>query len=342
MLFRSAGSLPGTLTLTSAGASAIIAGTFTTAGPFNYTLRVRDSALPSAVAATSVQSGVVVAAGTLIISGFSTPESVIHDPIQDVYFVSNVGPGGPGDIDHNGFISRVSPNGQILQLGWISGLNRPKGLWLSGNRLYVADVDTLRTFDRFTGAAVSAISIPNPFSQPLFLNDVVVAPDGTAYVTDDLNNGIFRVTPQGEPSLLASEDDLGGPSGIQVQGSNLSWVTFFSNQVLRTTPSGHVFKDTTLPAVDVSHLGLPPGTLFLEGYIRLEDGRVLFSSWVTGDISLISPAGMKVTLVAHVASIFDPSGPVGPADINVDLTRGRVLIPLYSTNQLMIVPLPGK
>jgi hypothetical protein len=72
----------------------------------------------------------IAAADTLTISGFSTPESVVHDTIQDVYFVSNIGPGNPGALDHNGFISRVNPNGTIIQLAWITGLNGPKGLWL--------------------------------------------------------------------------------------------------------------------------------------------------------------------------------------------------------------------
>jgi len=294
-------------------------------------------------AATLVAVGLlanIAAADTLTISGFSTPESVVHDTIQDVYFVSNIGPGNPGALDHNGFISRVNPDGTVIQLAWIAGLNGPKGLWLFRDRLYVADVDTLRIFDRFTGTPIAAIPFPNPFGQPLFLNDVVVKDDGTALVTDNVNSAIFQVTPQGQPSLLASGPALGGPNGIQVHGANVSWVTFFSNKVLRTNPSGHVFTEIALPTVDVSQAGLPPGALLLDGYIRLDDGRTLVSSWVTGDVSLINPSGREMTTVAHVPSLFEPSGPAGPADINVDLTRGRVLIPVFNAGQLLIVSLP--
>src|SRR6266478_2337527 len=64
----------------------------------------------------------------IVISGFQTPESVVHDTALDLYLVSNVGPlppgGFPGALDHNGFISRVSPHGVILQLKWIEdGVN---------------------------------------------------------------------------------------------------------------------------------------------------------------------------------------------------------------------------
>src|SRR5215813_3187481 len=122
---------------------------------------------------------VPVFAQTIVVNGFETPESVVHDTAADVYLVSNVGAGDPGALDHNGFISRVSPSGVVLQLKWIQDgvngavLNGPKGIAIHGNALYVSDIDTLRLFDRTTGAPLAAIAIPNPFTpSPLFLNDV--------------------------------------------------------------------------------------------------------------------------------------------------------------------------
>src|SRR5215471_16504414 len=85
-----------------------------------------------------------VLAQKIVVSGFDTPESVVHDTVADVYLVSNVGSGDPGALDHNGFISRVSPSGVVLQLKWIQDgvngavLNGPKGIALRGNVLYVA------------------------------------------------------------------------------------------------------------------------------------------------------------------------------------------------------------
>jgi hypothetical protein len=70
----------------------------------------------------------------IVVSGFRAPESVVHDPLTDVYLVSNVG--GPPVIFNHGFISRVSPQGGVLDLKWIEDgvngatLHGPKGLWL--------------------------------------------------------------------------------------------------------------------------------------------------------------------------------------------------------------------
>jgi hypothetical protein len=103
-------------------------------------------------------SAAVIAAGLplmaetdhIVVSGFETPESVVHDTLMDVYLVSNVGIGNPAALDHNGFVSRVSPDGSVQQLRWIQNgvdgvvLNGPKGIYLHRRELYVADIDTLR------------------------------------------------------------------------------------------------------------------------------------------------------------------------------------------------------
>jgi sugar lactone lactonase YvrE len=285
--------------------------------------------------------------GNIVVSGFQTPESVVHDPIADVYLVSNIGTGSPAALDHNGFISRVSPEGSILQLKWIQDgvngavLNGPKGLWLFDDALYVSDIDTLRIFDRFSGAPRRNIPIPNPFApSALFLNDVTVSQDGTAYLTDNVHSGLFKVDPAGVASVVAVGAQLGSPNGVLANGANISWVTWIGHQVLRTNPSGKIFTDATLPTVDVSQLGLPPGTLLMDGYARLPDDSLLVSSWVTGAVYRISPSGKDISVVAQFVSFFaNPNNPDGPADINVDLLRDRLLVPLFDANQLVIVPL---
>ena len=51
-------------------------------------------------AAADASAGIVIAN-----VGFSTPESVLHNPVADIYLVSNIS-GSPIDEDGDGFISR--------------------------------------------------------------------------------------------------------------------------------------------------------------------------------------------------------------------------------------------
>jgi sugar lactone lactonase YvrE len=302
--------------------------------------------LVSAVPASSVIAALTASGESLVVSGFETPESVVHDPRQDWYLVSNVGAGNPAALDGNGFISKVSPGGSVLDLTWIQNgvqgvtLNGPKGVALHGEALYVADIDTLRVFDRRTGAPRRNVALPNPFApKPLFLNDVVVDADGTAYLTDNRNNAIFVVDRSGHPGVLVSGPQLGGPNGILFDRGSLSWVTFFGHQIKRLTRSGQLLTEATLPAADVSALGLPPGAMFLDGYAR-DEGDLFVTSWVSGKVYRVGRSGTDLVIVASFASMLDnPAHPDGPADIGIDRHRNRLLIPLFNQGQVVIMPL---
>lgn len=158
--------------------------------------------------------------------GFQQPESVLHDSVADVYLVSNLD-GTPLDRDDNGFISRVAPDGRVLQARWIAGgqngvtLHAPKGTGIRGDTLYVADIDVVRRFNRVTGVPLGEIAIPGA----TFLNDIAVGADGSLYVTDTgLRMGagrmqsagteaVYRIPPGGTPSPSRAGESWGAPTG---------------------------------------------------------------------------------------------------------------------------------
>ena len=120
-------------------------------------------------------------------SELDAPVCVLHDPDQDVYFVSNIKGAGTAK-DDNGYISRVGPDGQLTERRFIEGghggvtLNAPKGLAIMGDELWVADIDVVRSFGRRTGKPLRVARPPSPGA--LFLNEMAVGPQGALYVTD--------------------------------------------------------------------------------------------------------------------------------------------------------------
>src|SRR5215212_1309615 len=76
-----------------------------------------NDAAPDSVARTQSDSTRPIASP----GGFSQPEAVRYDPDQDVYFVSNWGPGDVEAKDNNAFISRMTPEGAVRQLRFIAG-----------------------------------------------------------------------------------------------------------------------------------------------------------------------------------------------------------------------------
>src|SRR5690606_35459179 len=115
--------------------------------------------------------------------GLASPDSALHDEKADIYLVSNID-GLPPARENNGFISKLSQDGKVLDLKFIESrknrvrLDAPKGMAFRNDELYVDDIDKVRIFDRRTGAPRGEVKIPGA----TFLNDVALAPDGRIVV----------------------------------------------------------------------------------------------------------------------------------------------------------------
>jgi sugar lactone lactonase YvrE len=295
-------------------------------------MRVRDALLISGAMALAACGGGERQADTQappsdslsVVDSFRTPESVLYDPVMDVYVVSNIN-GSPFEKDGNGFLSRVTPAGAVLELRWVDGaaegvtLNAPKGMALRGDTLYVADIDVVRMFDRTTGLPLGEIAVRGAS----FLNDVAVGPDGTVYVTD---TGLDRQFTAGPGALYRIERGRAvpvarvrgsGPNGVSVDAEG-AVVAFWNGEVIRYDARG---RGTALP-------GAPA---MLDGIERLADGGLIVSSWADSSIHHLAPGASAWTRLI--------GGIVSPADIGVDTRRNRVLVPVFQENRIEIRPL---
>ncbi len=261
------------------------------------------------------------------VTGFSTPESVLHDPVADVYLVDNIN-GAPAAKDNNGFISKLNPDGHIIMLKWIEGgqngvtLNAPKGSGIHGDTLFVADIDAVRLFGRTDGHHIADI----PVRGATFLNDICVGPDGTVYVTDtgvkaDFSSSgtaaVYRLD-RGRPVAIARGDALDKPNGCAADSTGIVVVGFGTGKVYRLDKNG---RRTDLP-------NAPAGQL--DGVFFVHDTLVL-SSWADSSVWRLAPLSTSYTLVA--------SGLQSPADIAFDIGRHRLLVPQFQKDQVQILPL---
>lgn len=250
--------------------------------------------------------------------GFATPESVLHDTSADVYLVSNIN-GTPLDKDGNGFISRLSPAGEVLDLKWIDGgadgvtLNAPKGMAISNGQLFVADIDCLRVFDASTGAPAGEHCIEGA----TFLNDVAADNQSNIYFTDTGLDAAFGPTGADAIYLLSGGAvlpvvrgaELGHPNGITVMAGGIRVVTFGSGESYRVTPMGERVEAVAIAGS-------------LDG-VELSGDGFLVSSWDDQAVYHVMANGAREIVVEGVEA---------PADIGLDRTRNRILIPLFNGN----------
>lgn len=289
-------------------------------------LGCRAQAPPSEAKAAATPAAPIRVSGV----GFATPESVLHDTAADLYLVSNIN-GSPLEKDDNGFVSRVSPEGQVLALKWIDGaaegvtLHAPKGMAISGDTLYVADIDTLRTFDRVTGAPKGDITIKGA----TFLNDLAFAPAGGVYLTDSgLKAGaagfepsgsaaVYHVHADGTVEALLKDAKLPGPNGVAFDGERVLVVTFGANELFTVEAGARKVLNQ-----------LPKGGL--DGLVRLPDGRWAVSSW-EGQAVYVGPVSGPFAEMA--------TGLQAPADLGIDNGRERLLIPKFMDHEVLIQPI---
>ena len=293
-----------------------------------------DSAAPAATATPAAASGTTAAkAGEA--TGLKTPESVRYDPELDVFYVSNIN-GNPSQHDNNGFIAVIRGDStgapiKMLVEGGKNGvtLDAPKGLALSGDTLWVADINHVRAFNRKTGAKLADIDLSSQKAQ--FLNDAAIGGDGAIYVTDsgllfDANGGmthpgtdkIFKISAGKATALTA--DSLDSPNGITWDKANGRFILGgFAAKAVQAWKPGDKMP---------SNVATGPGQY--DGVEVLGDGRILVSSWADSSVSVVQN-GALTKLVSGVS---------GPADIGVDTKRKLVAIPLFNDGKVEFYKIP--
>jgi sugar lactone lactonase YvrE len=245
----------------------------------------------------------------IVVEGLSHPESIVHDLVDDVYFISNIN-GAPDGVDDDGFISRVLPDGTIDALTFIDGagdgvvLDAPKGMVILEDTLWVADITRVRKFDRVSGAPLGEVVIDGA----VFLNDLAADAAGNIYVSDTGGNILYTIDGKEQASVLLASPAIFGPNGLFVAADRLYLATYDDTKIFST-------------ALDLP-VALPEITLDvgqLDGLVRLGDGDWLVSSWeLPGVLRVAADFSAVSTQVPDLSS---------PADIAVDEGRKRILIP---------------
>jgi hypothetical protein len=245
-------------------------------------------------------------------TGFKFPESVAYDPRAKVLYVSEFGSElKPAEKDGKGRISKVSLDGKILEERFLPAagdvLNKPKGLWVEGERLWVTDIDAVWVFDLKTRRG-ARVALPLGFA-----NDPTVK-GNVLYVSDNRNDKLARVEPadflaKGEPKVtLVFSDKSVNPNGLYpARDGSILIVGFKSDKEPRGIYSMSAGGEVKTLARELGRL---------DGVYEMDDGTLLVTDWNSGSLARWSvKAGMQALA----------SGFKGPADFCVVPESGGLL-----------------
>jgi sugar lactone lactonase YvrE len=279
---------------------------------------------------TALLSSAAVAAGPKLlweVKGLAQPDSVVYDPVTDVLYVSNIN-GAVMQKDGNGFITRLKPDGTILERDWAKGLNSPTGLVLRDRKLYVADVDQLVEIDAASGKVIKRY----PGKDAIFLNGVATGPEGAVYVSDTPMNTIWRLK-NGNFEPWLTDDDLDGPSGLLVQGDTLIVASFgkMPSEGQKQELAG--LLSVSLDDKKVEKLGTGKAIGNLDGLEPLGTGVYLVTDWAGGALYRVDAKGKADRLIDLNQ---------GSAHLTYLPNKHRVLIPMMLDNSLVAYGLSAK
>ncbi|WP_420321956.1 hypothetical protein [Flagellimonas sp.] len=142
-------------------------------------------------------------------------ESVAFDPVNLVYYASC---GKDYKLGTNGYISKISSTGELLEATWIKDLNRPTGMAIRDNILYVADINRLLIIDIAKGQVMESIPEPIPNSG---LNDVAVNHKGDLFITASFVHSIFKLEQEHLEIFIEDDEKLKWANGITFVGKDL-------------------------------------------------------------------------------------------------------------------------
>lgn len=237
-----------------------------------------------------------------------TPESVLIDRERNILYVSNVNM-NPWEKDGNGFISKLDKEGNIINLKWIEGLHGPKGMGISGNSLFIADINTLVEANIETGVIVNTTELEGKPD----LNDITVSDDGTVFVSGSASNIIYRLN-----NGVLEEYFKGGEerfNGLFWEKDRMLLITSGSSQFKEIN---HTTKETKIIAENLGHG---------DAIAPVGDGGYLCTSWA-GKIFYISANG-ETTVLSDTESLSENA-----ADLDFDIQNQILYVPTFFKNQV--------
>jgi len=245
-----------------------------------------------------------------VLTGFKFPESVAYDPQAKVFYVSEFGSAlKPSEKDSAGYILKMSLTGKVLEKHFLPAagetINKPKGLWVQGNRLWTTDIDAAVIFDTQT-KKMRRVELPGA----KFANDPTVL-GNTLYVSDSRGDQLYSVEPADfldssvEPKVTLVWSGKGiDPNGLYPgKDGSLLMAGFKSGDEHRGIWS-------MMPGQDPKEVSKPIGRL--DGLYEMKDGTLLVTNWDNGSLFAYSKMG-EITKLAD--------GFKGPADLCVVFTR---------------------
>lgn len=228
------------------------------------------------------------------------PEGVVYDPIHNWFYVSSADHGTIGIVTFGGTYTRVTKDEELTQT---NGLRVDK----ARQRLWVCNAPTgVGAYDLNTGARIFFTDLTKLVpGEPVFTNDVVLDPEGNAYVTNSFSPVIYKVDRYGKASVFFQNAAFAtGPGEFGFNGIQYDERGFL---LVAHTNLNEIIKIPVRNPADYSIVQLDATLSFPDGMLLSKDGKQMVvvnedrvlsfisnDQWKSGSLSTLFYTGSEV------------------------------------------------
>ncbi len=239
-------------------------------------------------------------------------ESAVYDEEANVIYASMIGGREAGD----GGVATVSLDGELINHDFIDGLEDPKGIAITADRLYVSDVTVLVEADRKTGKILKRHTLEGI----AFLNDVAIAANGDIYVTDTRNSEIYKLDGDGNFSLWLKNAALDNPNGILVMDNTMYIASWGGSE------EGGAVSKIDMTTKEVTAVTSKIGNL--DGIRPYDENHLIISDWRSGKIHTVNLTDGNTKEILEVG--------VSVGDIAYLADKKVLLLPMNRQGRLLV------
>lgn len=265
-----------------------------------------------------------------VTGAFQHPESVASD--LKYFYVSNLGKElKPTATDSDGFITRLSKNGAVLDTNFLPNvkLNSPKGLTVLQENLWIADVNRILVVSLKTKKVIWKRS----FEETSYINGIVVKDETTIYASATDVNTIYEIDLlQDTIRAYDTQSIIDGPNGLAID--NLSDNLYVAGYGYNNKP-GYICK-FNLRTGEVQKISVSGN---YDG-IYYSFGKYYYTEW--GNDKTKGKLMVYDVRFNKAIDLFPDLDFKGPADFYYNAGNKTIVLPAMLENCVYFLKLNGK
>lgn len=216
------------------------------------------------------------------------PESAVYDSVNKVIYYTNFNSQPKNSTQSTGYITKMDITGEVIEEMWADDLNRPTGICLYNNKLYVVERSSIAEISTTSGELIKRYNYTDKVS---FLNDIINDEEGNFYISNTTRN-------HEEADIFILKNEEISPWIISDEFSMLNGIYYYEGSLLVGNSGKNKLQKIDITTKSISTIACL-GSGIIDGIKIDKRGDFLVSLW-RGELFKITKSGEITRLLYSI------------------------------------------